>query len=373
MRQIIRNTVFALSTLVLAPAGALAQQDQSATEQTGSQQVQVAFVLDTTGSMADLIEGAKQKIWSIANTILDVNPDADISMALIGYRDRGDEYVVKPHPLTRDVQGLYSKLRRFNADGGGDTPESVNEALDAAVRGQDWAEGDHVRRIIFLVGDAPPHMDYANAPRYAEVIAAARDKGIIVNTIQAGSDPETREYWQEMARLGGGRYHPIPQDGGQVVQIQTPYDDQINQIQLRIDATVVPYGSSAKQSELEDKIAERAEAPASVRADNSSFYAKKTGREVVTGGGDLVAAIDNGSITLDGVAEAELPPALRGMSTEERAAHLQQKLEERRELETELAGLVDKRDTFIAEQGADADDQSSFDKSVRVLLKEQLN
>ena len=52
--------------------------------------VDVAFVLDTTGSMKNLIEGAKRKIWSIATAIVDANPQARIRMALIGYRDHGD-------------------------------------------------------------------------------------------------------------------------------------------------------------------------------------------------------------------------------------------------------------------------------------------
>lgn len=177
MKRFFTCAAAALSVTLAAATGSFAQTGQQ------PQQVQVTFVLDTTGLMMDLIEGAKQKIWSIANSILDVNPNAEISMALIGYRDRGDEYVLRQHHMTRDVQGIYSDLRRFTADGGGDTPELVNEALEAAVRGQDWAEGDDIRRIIFLVGDAPPHMDYQDGPRYSEVVAEARDKGIIVNTI----------------------------------------------------------------------------------------------------------------------------------------------------------------------------------------------
>src|SRR5690349_11029960 len=70
--------------------------------------VQVVFVLDTTGSMTNLIEGAKRKIWSIATTILDENPDAEVQMGLVAYRDIGDEYVTKTFPLTKDIQGLYA-------------------------------------------------------------------------------------------------------------------------------------------------------------------------------------------------------------------------------------------------------------------------
>jgi hypothetical protein len=68
--------------------------------------VEVAFVLDTTGSMSGLIEGAKRKIWSIATSILDNNPDAEIRMGLVAYRDIGDDYVTKTFDLTRDIQDL---------------------------------------------------------------------------------------------------------------------------------------------------------------------------------------------------------------------------------------------------------------------------
>ncbi|MBA4492498.1 vWA domain-containing protein [Paracoccus sp. S1E-3] len=369
MRMLPPKSALALFLLLALPGAATAE----VANQAPQQKIQVAFVLDTTGSMVDLIEGAKQKIWSITNTILDVNPRAEISMALIGYRDRGDAYVIRPHHMTSDMQGLYSDLRRFTADGGGDTPESVNEALEAAVRGQDWAEGSDTRRIIFLVGDAPPHMDYRDGPRYAEVIAEARRKGIIVNTIQAGDDPETREYWQEMARLGGGQYHPIPQDGGQVVQIQTPYDDQIIKIQSRIDATILPYGSAAEQTAVRDKVSERATASASARADNSSYYAKKGGRrEAVTGGSDLVADIANGDIALDAVPEAELSETLKGMSAAERAAHVEAQLQTRKQAEAEMVALVAKRDAYLAERQAQPGQADSFDASVKRLLKDQL-
>lgn len=372
MRMLPLKAALALPVLLALPSVALAA--TVVPNQGPHQKIQVTFVLDTTGSMVDLIEGAKQKIWSITNTILDVNPDADISMALIGYRDRGDEYVIRPHHMTSDVQGLYSDLRRFTADGGGDTPESVNEALDAAVRGQDWAEGADVRRIIFLVGDAPPHMDYRGAPRYSETIAEARKKGIIVNTIQAGDDPETREYWQEMARLGAGQYHPIPQDGGQIVQVPTPYDDQIIQTQGRIDATIQPYGSAAEQSAVRDKVAERNAAAPAVRADNSSYYAKKTSRkEAVTGGSDLISDISNGDIALESVPEADLNAEMQGMSAPEREAYVQETLEARKALETEMAELVTKRDAYIAEQQAAAGGADSFDASVKHLLKDQLS
>ena len=100
--------------------------------------IEVAFVLDTTGSMSGLIEGAKQKIWSIANQMASGQPAPEIRIGLIGYRDRGDAYVTRVFELTDDLDEIYGQLQQFRAEGGGDTPESVNQALHEAVSDLSW-------------------------------------------------------------------------------------------------------------------------------------------------------------------------------------------------------------------------------------------
>src|SRR6201990_1293673 len=161
------------------------------TQASARQTVEVAFVLDTTGSMGPLIEGAKRKIWSIATAIVDANPAAEIRMGLVAYRDVGDEYVTKTFDLTTDIQDLYAKLLELKAHGGGDWPESVNEALDVAVNKLQWTPSSDTRRIVFLVGDAPPHMDYAQDTKYPTTLAVARQKDIIVNAVLAGNALDT--------------------------------------------------------------------------------------------------------------------------------------------------------------------------------------
>lgn len=328
--------------------------------------IEVAFVLDTTGSMARLIDGAKKKIWSMANTIVDINPNAEIKMALVGYRDREDDYVVKVHAMTDDLQGMYGDLLRFEADGGGDTPEAVNEALDAALRDVAWSKSDDVRRIIFLVGDAPPHMDYRNGPKYQTVVANAREAGIVVNTVQAGADPETTEFWKDIAKLGGGQYYAIPQDGGQIEQIASPYDDEIIQLQGRIDDTVILYGSSAKQSETRTKLDTRKAAPSTTQVENSKYYSKKmASKEVVTGGGELLDDIRNNRRKVEDVKPDELPAELKGKSKDELARLVAERTAAREKLEAEMAALVKKRDEFVAaERARKPDEKDSFDRQV---------
>ena len=116
---------------------------------TATKRVEVVFVLDTTGSMGGLIAAAKEKIWSIASTLAQAKQAPEISMGLVAYRDRGDAYVTQVVDLIKDLDSMYAKLMQFRADGGGDSPESVNQALDDAIN-QDLVEPrpEHVPRRV---------------------------------------------------------------------------------------------------------------------------------------------------------------------------------------------------------------------------------
>jgi uncharacterized protein YegL len=150
--------------------------------------VEAVFVLDTTGSMSGLIEAAKEKIWSIASTLAAAQPAPEIRIGLVAYRDRGDSYVTRTVDLNSDLDSVYATLMDFRAGGGGDGPESVNQALYDAVHGVSWSQEGQAYRVIFLVGDAPPHMDYQDDVKYPDTLEAAKKRGIVVNTVQAGGE-----------------------------------------------------------------------------------------------------------------------------------------------------------------------------------------
>jgi len=339
--------------------------------------VEVAFVLDTTGSMARLIEGAKRKIWSIATAIVDSNPDADIRMGLVAYRDIGDDYVTSKIELTRDIQDLYANLLELKARGGGDWPESVNEALDVAVNKLQWTQGGDVRHIVFLVGDAPPHMDYAQDTKYPTTLSVARQKDIIVNAVLAGDARDTERVWRDIAQIGQGRFIPIPQDGGQIVVIETPYDQDIIILQQQLNGTVIPYGPREMQKRTEMKVQQQASVAASAPStatDMASYISKRSAStsEAVTGGGDLVADAAKGKTSVATVADADLPEKLRAMKPEQREAEVAKQVEQRKALSEKLAALVAKRDKYIADQAVKSPKTSSFDGVVRETLKAQI-
>jgi len=372
----ITSRALAAAILFLPLTGALSQA-------AAKPAVEVAFVLDTTGSMSGLLEGAKRKIWSIATTIVDTNPDADIRMGLVAYRDIGDDYVTRTFDLTTDIQDVYANLLEMKARGGGDWPESVNEALDVAVNKLKWTQGAETRRIVFLVGDAPPHMNYAQDTKYPETLKVAKQKDILVNAVLAGSARDTERVWREIAQGGNGRFIPIPQDGGEIVVIETPFDDEIIILQKQINGTVIPYGPRATQKRVEDRtrqLASVAAAAPSSATEMASYLNKRSvaSGEAVTGGGDLTADVATGRQKVASLKDDDLPDDLRKLSAEERQKAVEKQVGTRKLLNEKLAALVAKRDKYVAEEKVKTQAKSpskpisSFDRVVEDTLKAQI-
>ena len=127
----------------------------------GAVGVDLVFLLDATGSMADEIDHIKQTVGSIAQRIEQLPGSSAPRFALVAYRDRGDDYVTRQWDFTSDIGQFSANLATVEAGGGGDIPESVNAGLHDAIHLQGWADnstGRHLRMIV-LVGDAPPHLE----------------------------------------------------------------------------------------------------------------------------------------------------------------------------------------------------------------------
>lgn len=210
--------------------------------------IEVAFVLDTTGSMSGLIQGAKDNIWSIASNMASAQSAPTIKMGLVAYRDRGDDYVTHMSDLTDDLDSSYGTLMGLQAAGGGDTPESVNLALYEAVNNLSWSQDDATYRVIFLVGDAPPKMNYPNEMQYPEIVKLAKSKGIIINTIQCGYMRDTQKSWQDIASLGQGAFFQVEQSGG-AVAVTSPFDEQMASLARELDQTRLFYGDKKNNGE----------------------------------------------------------------------------------------------------------------------------
>ena len=333
--------------------------------------IEVCFVLDTTGSMGGLIEGAKQKIWSIANEMISTKPTPEIRLGLVAYRDRGDEYITKPFDLTNDIDAIYGQLRSFRAVGGGDEPESVNEALQDAVRKMSWSQDRHVLKIIFLVGDAPPHMDYADGPKYPQVCQEAVKKDIIINTVQCGSIERTTPFWQEIAKLSEGNYAAIAQSGN-MVAIATPMDSELADLNRKLGKTLVAYGAEPARRAVVTKQLVAEAAPASVAADRLAFNARSG--VAVQGEGELLDSLSSGKAKLGALDKDQLPPEWQKLDQEELKSEISKKQKERTELQARIQELTRQREEYVAaerKRQADLGKGDSFDEKVAASIRAQ--
>jgi len=338
--------------------------------------VEVMFVLDTTGSMGGLISAAKEKIWSIANTLSSADPAPDIKMGLVGYRDRGDQYITIVTKLSDDLDKVYSDLIQFQANGGGDGPESVNQALNDAVIKAEWNLDASVYRVIFLVGDAPPHMDYNDDVKFQDTCRVAAKKNIIINTIQCGNMGGTKEVWQEIAKLGKGDFFQVAQSGSAVLY-DTPYDKKIAGLSRKIDDTRIFYGTDSymmeikEKKDISDKLYDTA-APSAV-AKRAIFNSSKSGKKNFLGSQELIYDLENKAINISEIKSEELPDELRNMEPEVLENHVKKLGTERKKLQTEMEQLARQRQAYIENQVKNESGlkENSLDYKIYQCIKSQ--
>ncbi|MCB1875192.1 MAG: VWA domain-containing protein [Chromatiales bacterium] len=342
---------------------------------TQAARVDVAFVLDTTGSMSGLIQAAKEKIWSIASTLASGQPAPEIRMGLVAFRDRGDTYVTRVTDLSSDLDSVYATLMDFQAAGGGDGPESVNLALDHALNKLSWSQEPNTYRVIFLVGDAPPHMDYADETQWPHTVATAQSRGIRVNAVLCGTSQETGSTWQQIAQAGQGDYFQVDQDGS-AVAITSPYDERLAALSKDLDATRLYYGSETVRAEKERKLDATAKlhesASVASRARRAAFNATLSGKENLLGKNELVDDVASGRVSLEEIAPTALPEPMQAMSQDEQKKVLAEATERRATLSEEIRQLADRRDAWLkdkvkAEGGAEA----SLDRKIYEAVKTQ--
>lgn len=332
-------------------------------------QVEVVFCLDTTGSMSGLIDAAKQKIWAISNQIASGTPTPRVRIGLVAYRDRNDKYVTKVFDLTDDLDAIHGHLMGLKAEGGGDFPESVNKALHEAVTTIKWSGAKKTLKMVFLVGDAPPH-NYPDEIQYPDICKLAVTRDIIINTVQCGPHAQTQKHWQEICRLAEGSYVQIDAKGGPIVTVATPFDADLAKINAELNRTTLVFGSRADQKAGAEKQAANAALAPAAAADRAAFYGRG-------GGGtsyDLLHNIQTGKVKLSELKKEELPVEMQKLTVAEQKTFLENLDKSRKELSQKAVELDNRRNAFIAKkQAEDASNRArdSFDNQVLRVLQTQ--
>jgi hypothetical protein len=164
----------------------------------------ILLLLDTTGSMGDELQRLTATFADVARQVRDLETPTDLRFGYTAYRDLDDEYVTRTSDFTADVDAFVDDLGGLRAEGGGDTPEALSEALEEALAAPSWRDGDTVS-LVFLVADAPPQLD-READYAVEVIRAAAQGIKIVPLASSGLDNQGEYVFRQLAQITGAPF-----------------------------------------------------------------------------------------------------------------------------------------------------------------------
>ena len=168
--------------------------------------VDIAFVVDATGSMGDEIRYLKIELLDVIERAKEQQRDYTFRLGTVFYRDEGDDYVTKYSPLSKDINKTVDFIKMQHASGGGDTPEAVDSALDVAINTLEWTDGA-VARLLFLVLDAPPHHNSEVLKKIEYLSRKAAQKGIrIIPVTGSGIDKSSEYLMRALALSTNGTY-----------------------------------------------------------------------------------------------------------------------------------------------------------------------
>ncbi|MBD3362804.1 VWA domain-containing protein [Candidatus Dojkabacteria bacterium] len=168
----------------------------------------LAFIIDTTGSMSDQINKLKDTIQSISNRVKSLSVQPKIRYGMVIYRDQQDEYLTRVYDFTEDLNEFQANLNKVRASGGGDYEEDVNTALADSLEELSWGKDKNTVRISFLVADAPPHMDYGQNYDYRTAMLRALELGVKIYPLaSSGLDNSEGEYmFRQIALITNAKY-----------------------------------------------------------------------------------------------------------------------------------------------------------------------
>jgi len=212
-----------------------------------SSAIQVALLLDTSGSMDGLIEQAKSQLWNILNELARTeknDQETDLQIALYEYGNPSSSnnnfQIHQLSEFTNDMDLISEKLFSLKTDGG---QEYCGAVIQKSMEDLSWND-DESLKIIYIAGNEP----FSQGPvNYKEVCEKAKSNGIVVNTIFCGSQDEgIKGEWNIGAIVGGGDFISISQNK-ETVYVSTPYDIKIDQLNVQLNETYIPYGSKGNE------------------------------------------------------------------------------------------------------------------------------
>ncbi len=169
--------------------------------------IDLAIVMDTTGSMDTVIEDVKTEVRSFIASLQEMVPASRV--AVVAYRDKGEEYVTKWADFSFNTSKVQSFVSGLRADGGGDYEEEVKQGIEAAVNELKWRKT--AKRFIILIGGTPPHK--TEVPELMRIVREFRDKGGEIGAVDVTKrlhEEYARAEWVHQGSVGEFKPGPMP-------------------------------------------------------------------------------------------------------------------------------------------------------------------
>lgn len=333
--------------------------------------IDLVICLDTSSSMNGLIDSAKQKIWDIVNELATAKPRPHLRVGLYAYGSpsfgSASGFVHKQVDLTDDLDKVFTELSSLSTNGG---DEYCARVISTATSEQPWNKDKKTLKIIVDAGNEPATQD----PRINvfDAARAAASQGIIVNMIFCGSpsNPQSSD-WRKVATMSDGQFAAIDQNNGTVVT-STPFDQKLAELSGSINNTYIAYGREGQYGQQKQMEADYLSQ--SLGASNfASRAVAKIGGQYRNSSWDLVDASKEQNFDLSKCKKEELPLQMQKMSTDERKAYLNKKVNERAGIQKQIAALSAQRTSYIQEElkksGKSTD--KAFDNAMLSALRQQ--
>jgi hypothetical protein len=367
------STVIACAATVVLTAHTLAKESDSKPKETKKPLVQIAILLDTSGSMEGLIEQAKSQLWKIVNEFAKakqsgVTPEVQVALYEYGKSSLSARsgWIRQIQPLTTDLDKISEELFALRTNGG---DEYCGWVIRDAVNGLAWDSSPDVYKAIFIAGNEPFTQGSVN---YADSCKAAITKGIIVNTIHCGDEATgINTKWKDGALLADGNYLVIDQNRA-VVSIDAPQDKEIAQLGVQLNRTYIAYGVAGRAGEVRQRAQDAnvlSLAPASGAAVQRSVA--KASANYQNASWDLVDAAKDKDFKLAEVKAEELPAEMQKMNAEERKTYVEKNTKERTELQTKINQLNQEREKYVAQKMKEVAGTNTLDSVMISAIREQ--
>lgn len=333
--------------------------------------IQMAILLDTSGSMEGLIGQAKTQLWKIVNEMAmarkwGCNPRLEVALYEYGKSSlpASEGFMRMIVPLTTDLDRISEELFRLRTNGGS---EYCGRVIWSSLQELRWSQRPSDYKVIFIAGNEPftqGNVDYRKA------CAAAIGKGVIVNTVFCGHHQQgIRTFWKHGAELADGSYMSINHNR-KIVHLRAPQDREIVMLGRELNKTYLAFGPSghgkkerqAKQDSNalsldESVMVQRSITKASTQYNNSGW--------------DLVDAEKEGKIKVGELAENQLPQEMKGLDQKGRREYLQKMAAKRKRLQAKIQQLKKQRESFLATKKQHTADQSTLDKVLVETVRKQ--